>query len=85
MILGHTHYPFIKKAEDGRMIINPGSVGQPRDKNSSASWAIVDFMTGAVDLRRTRFKSQELIKEIEKRDPSLPYLKDVLVRKKAAN
>jgi diadenosine tetraphosphatase ApaH/serine/threonine PP2A family protein phosphatase len=56
--IGHTHYPFIierlpsgelvtykEKASKGEMeryIINVGSVGQPRDGDPRASYAIVD-------------------------------------------
>ncbi len=40
LILGHTHIPYIKKF-GGRMIINPGSVGQPRDGDPRASFAVI--------------------------------------------
>lgn len=36
--LGHTHIPYVWK-EDGRMVFNPGSVGQPRDGDWRASFA----------------------------------------------
>lgn len=38
--LGHTHVPFIW-SEGGRAVFNPGSVGQPRNGDSRASFAIV--------------------------------------------
>ncbi len=38
LIAGHTHKPFAKKIED-KLIFNHGSVGQPRDGNSNASFA----------------------------------------------
>ncbi len=41
LIMGHTHVPFIKKYKN-KLIINPGSVGQPRDGNSKASYCILD-------------------------------------------
>lgn len=37
LILGHTHIPFIKRYGN-KMIINPGSVGQPRDGDPRASF-----------------------------------------------
>ena len=36
-----------------KMVINPGSVGQPRDGNPDASWAIYDGDT--VDFRRVPY------------------------------
>ena len=41
LILGHTHVPYIKRFKTG-MIVNPGSVGQPRDGDPRASFATVD-------------------------------------------
>ena len=38
---GHTHIPFIKKVGKG-LIINAGSVGQPRDGNNKACFCILD-------------------------------------------
>ena len=38
--LGHTHVPFVWK-EEGRVVFNPGSVGQPRDGDCRASFAVV--------------------------------------------
>jgi len=41
LVLGHTHIPFIRKHLAG-MIVNPGSVGQPRDGDPDACYAIYD-------------------------------------------
>jgi len=41
LILGHTHIPFIKKFGE-KFVVNPGSVGQPRDRNPKASFVILD-------------------------------------------
>jgi diadenosine tetraphosphatase ApaH/serine/threonine PP2A family protein phosphatase len=38
-----------------RYIINPGSVGQPRDGLPTASYSIYDFEAGTMMLRRTRY------------------------------
>ena len=37
LFCGHTHVPFIKKLQSGRLV-NCGSVGQPLDKDPRASW-----------------------------------------------
>jgi putative phosphoesterase len=42
VIIGHTHQPFIYKYRK-KVVLNPGSVGQPRDGNPKASYAIVDI------------------------------------------
>lgn len=41
VVVGQTHIPFIKRF-DSTLIINPGSVGQPRDGNNKACFAIYD-------------------------------------------
>ncbi|MCJ7463834.1 MAG: metallophosphatase family protein [Thermoplasmata archaeon] len=41
LILGHTHMPYVKDF-GSMMAINPGSVGQPRDGDPRASFAVLD-------------------------------------------
>jgi len=53
-LLGHTHWPMIVQAGEGH-IINPGSVGQPRDYNPAASYAIVEVEAGTVTLCRAAY------------------------------
>ena len=38
-----------------RCIVNPGSVGQPRDRDSRASYAVYDGDTGAIEHRRVPY------------------------------
>jgi diadenosine tetraphosphatase ApaH/serine/threonine PP2A family protein phosphatase len=38
-----------------RVLLNPGSVGQPRDGNPEASFAILDLDEGTVEWRRTAY------------------------------
>lgn len=40
---------------DGRAIVNPGSVGQPRDGDPRASFAILDLERGRFGLRRVEY------------------------------
>lgn len=42
LMTGHTHIPLEFRCSDG-IILNPGSVGQPRDSDPRASAMIVDF------------------------------------------
>lgn len=41
--------------EPGRWLINPGSVGQPRDHDARAAWALLDREAGTVEFRRTPY------------------------------
>ncbi len=41
LVLGHTHVPYVRKLGSG-LAINPGSVGQPRDRDPRASFAVLD-------------------------------------------
>jgi predicted phosphodiesterase len=42
LILGHTHYPLVEGTARGGLVLNPGSVGQPRDGCPSPSWILLD-------------------------------------------
>jgi predicted phosphodiesterase len=54
LVLGHTHRPMLVQAGDGRLL-NPGSVGQPRDWNPKASYALVETGTKHVEVRRVSY------------------------------
>jgi diadenosine tetraphosphatase ApaH/serine/threonine PP2A family protein phosphatase len=41
--------------EPGRWLVNPGSVGQPRDGDARAAWALYDPDAGAIEFRRTPY------------------------------
>ncbi len=79
VLLGHTHYPLVKRHRDKR-VINPGSVGQARDRSGTACYGVLDLMTEEVILQRVGFCSQVLIHDAREHDPNLPYLETVLTR-----
>ena len=54
LLLGHTHHPMIRTEEFG-MVVNPGSVGQPRDWNPRPSCAVIDLSSGQIDHHRTTY------------------------------
>lgn len=54
LVLGHTHHPMIHRATSG-LIVNPGSVGQPRDRNPSPAYAILDSISHEVSFRRSEY------------------------------
>lgn len=51
LVAGHTHHSMQVVCSDG-VLINPGSVGQPRDWNPMSSYAIFDSESGSVEFRR---------------------------------
>lgn len=52
LLVGHTHRPFIRRVGDTN-IVNPGSVGRPKDGDPRASYAV--FENGAFLLKRVAF------------------------------
>lgn len=79
IFFGHTHYPVIFP-KNNRVIVNPGSVGQPRDVGSLASYAILNTTNSSVVFRRVPFSNENLIAEAMKVDPHYPYLSEILER-----
>jgi putative phosphoesterase len=65
LILGHTHVPFIKKLENG-LIVNPGSVGQPRDGDWRASCMMLDIPGGDAEIIRLEYPVEETASRIRK-------------------
>jgi len=65
LVLGHTHIQFKKEFEEG-IIINPGSVGQPRDKDPASAIAILDTDTKRVELKRTGYDIEKVIEDMRK-------------------
>ena len=67
ILCGHTHFPMIRKV-GSKLFVNPGSVGQPRDGDPRASYAVWD--DGVVKLRRAKYDIGETIEKL--RGCSLP-------------
>lgn len=80
--LGHTHYRMTKTLNN-TFIVNPGSLGQPRDGNGF-SYCIFDFKTMQCRFKTVKFELNHLIEEITKietNDNRKKYLNDVLFRR----
>ena len=54
VILGHTHLPMARAFRSG-LLVNPGSVGQPRDGDPRAAWGLLDLSTRTFGLRRVPY------------------------------
>jgi putative phosphoesterase len=73
--VGHTHHPYVLEVE-GKLVINPGSVGQPRDGDPRASYAIIQDYN--VELKRIEYPIDETVAVIQA-SPLSPVVKDMLV------
>lgn len=60
--VGHTHQPYVLEVGD-KLVINPGSVGQPRDGDPRAAYAIVE--QNRVELRRIEYPVEATIRVIQ--------------------
>jgi putative phosphoesterase len=63
LVLGHTHVQHAEVFADG-IVVNPGSVGQPRDKDPDAAYAVVDLDEMTVDLHRVPYDIDEVQRRI---------------------
>lgn len=63
--MGHTHVPFVREIA-GLTVLNVGSVGQPRDGDPRASWALVDTESREVDIRRVEYDIQSAVEAVKK-------------------
>ena len=64
LVVGHTHHPMLKRVGNG-IVLNPGSVGQPRDWNENASYAILETISKFAEIKRVRYNVPALQKRLE--------------------
>lgn len=79
VVLGHTHYP-MDRLVHGRTILNPGSVGQQRDRRPGAAWALLDTRDRSCSFFREPYDAAPVGDAAYRLDPGLPYLREVLFR-----
>jgi putative phosphoesterase len=60
--VGHTHIPFVLEV-GGKIVVNPGSVGLPRDGNPRASYAILEGKK--VELKRIEYPVEAAVSVIQ--------------------
>ena len=65
LVLGHTHVQGTRSV-DGRLVVNPGSVGQPRDGDPDAAYAVLDVDADEVDLRRVAYDVDRVAEAVER-------------------
>ena len=63
LILGHTHVPFVHRSKEGT-IVNPGSVGQPRDGDPRACYMVYDSTKDDFVIRRVAYDIETMVQAI---------------------
>lgn len=76
---GHTHYA-MQRRSGGTLIVNPGSVGQPRDGRPGAAWALYDTDSGECVHFVEPYDIDAVLAEVMQYDPLNPYMRDILKR-----
>ncbi|NHX35389.1 MULTISPECIES: metallophosphoesterase family protein [Halolamina] len=69
LIMGHTHVQHHAVFDEG-IVLNPGSVGQPRDRDPDAAYAVVDLDDRTVDERRVSYDIDAVVDAVA--DTDLP-------------
>jgi putative phosphoesterase len=69
-ILGHTHHPMNLRLSNKKIIINPGSIGQPRNNSKKACWLMINDENMKFDFIETKYSLTNLIRSIKKNDNS---------------
>jgi putative phosphoesterase len=64
IVLGHTHVPMAMCLGD-KLIVNPGSVGQPRDHDHRASCAVLDCQRLQVDFMRVPYDCADMASDLQ--------------------
>lgn len=59
VIMGHTHVQHHEVYDEG-IVMNPGSVGQPRDEDPRAAYAILDLESMCVEEHRVEYDIQQV-------------------------
>lgn len=79
-VLGHTHYPFMH-ASNSSILVNPGSVGQPRDCGGQASYVVINLANRSLRFKRIPYDIGPVIAAAKARDPALEYLQKIMTRR----
>ena len=62
VFIGHTHLPMVRKIHD-IIVVNPGSVGQPRDGVPMVSYAV--WEDGSISIKRVPYDIEATIKGLQ--------------------
>ena len=77
-VLGHTHYPMTRTIND-KLIMNPGSLGQPRH-GGWPTYTLIEYPSKRVVFREVPYDKSVLLSRIDELDSNNKYLKEVILR-----
>jgi putative phosphoesterase len=60
--VGHTHQPYVLEVGE-KIVLNPGSLGQPRDGDPRASYAIIEDYK--IELKRVEYPFEDTIRRVQ--------------------
>lgn len=63
-VFAHTHIPLVQYSY-GCCIINPGSIGQPRDYTKQSSYIVVDTNTQDITIKKVNLNYEEYCQKLE--------------------
>lgn len=58
LITAHTHFPYVQKVGD-QLLVNPGSIGEARDGDPRAGFAVFDTRSRKLELGRMDYEKME--------------------------
>lgn len=77
-LLGHTHYPMYRNMGK-KVILNPGSLGQPRN-GDWPTYATIKFPEKRIKFEKVSYCKTDLLDQIERIGEVNTYIKDVIER-----
>lgn len=67
LVMGHTHVQHHERYDSG-VVLNPGSVGQPRDGDPDAAYALLDTDDWTVEERRVGYDIERVVERVTETD-----------------
>jgi putative phosphoesterase len=64
LVMGHTHVQGHEVFDDG-VVLNPGSVGQPRDRDPKAAYSVLDLDALTVEEHRVEYDVDRVVEAIQ--------------------
>jgi len=64
LMVGHTHVQVKVEHDNGKLFLNPGSIGQPRNGHKGAYYAILDTETFTTEFYRLLYDFSELQEKV---------------------
>ncbi|MEM1873073.1 MAG: metallophosphoesterase family protein [Acidilobaceae archaeon] len=83
--VGHAHVAYELRVDEAR-VLNPGSVGQPRDGDPRASFGVLDLETGRFEIRRVEYDVARVVSKLRAlglREDALEKLASILLTGRA--